>query len=98
MSPITQRVGHQIRDLIPVTLYFFIAFNVLGLTRVLLLREHGIHISTFANATFGALLIAKAIVLVEVLPFLRPFPSTPIFYNALWKTLIYWLAAVAVQL
>lgn len=97
MRPVTQFVKYQVRELTPVVIYFFIAFNILGLTRILLLREHGIRVSTFASATFGALLVAKAIILVEFLPFLHPFPTTPILYNAVWKTLIYWLAAVAVQ-
>lgn len=97
MKPVTRIVKYQVRELTPVVIYFFIAFNILGLTRVLLLREHGIHVSTFANATFGALLVAKAILLVEFLPFLHPFPTTPILYNAVWKTLIYWLAAFVVQ-
>jgi hypothetical protein len=28
---------------------------------------------------------------------MEPFPKTPILYNVLWKTLLYWLAALMMQ-
>ena len=82
----------------PQTLYhLFVAFNIIGFTKVLLLREYGITVSTFVGATLGALLVAKAVLVVGVLPFMEPFPKTPITYNVLWKTMLYWLAAIMIQ-
>jgi hypothetical protein len=37
------------------------------------------------------------VLLVGVLPFMEPFPKIPILYNVLWKTLLYALAAVLIQ-
>jgi hypothetical protein len=62
-----------------------------------MLRDYGITVSTFVGATLGALLVAKAVLIVGVLPCMEPFPRTPILYNVLWKTLLYALAAFLIQ-
>ena len=69
MRPIGEIIKHEIRELAPVVIYFFIALNILGLTRTLILRQYGITVSTFFNATIGALVVAKVVLVVGVLPF-----------------------------
>jgi hypothetical protein len=90
MRTIGATITHEIRELIPAVIYFVITFNIIGFTKVLMLREYGITASTFAGATFGALLVAKAVLIVGVLPFMEPFPKLPIVYNVLWKTRYWW--------
>ena len=97
MRTIGATITHEIRELIPALIYFVITFNIIGFTKVLMLREYDIHVSTFVGATVGALLVAKAVLIVGVLPFMEPFPKIPILYNVLWKTLLYALAAVMIQ-
>lgn len=97
MRPIGEIVKDEIRELTPVVIYFFIALNALGLTRVLILRQYGITVSTFFNATIGALVVAKVVMVVGVLPFMEPFPKIPIIYNVVWKTLLYMLGAFVFQ-
>jgi hypothetical protein len=97
MSPVGATIKHEVRELLPAVIYFVITFNIIGFTKVLMLREYGITVSTFVGATLGALLVAKAVLLVGVLPFMEPFPKIPILYNVLWKTLLYALAAVLIQ-
>jgi hypothetical protein len=97
MRTIGTTIRHEIRELIPAVIYFVITFNIIGFTKVLMLREYGIQVSTLVGATLGALLVAKAVLLVGVLPFMEPFPKIPILYNVLWKTLLYALAAVMIQ-
>jgi hypothetical protein len=97
MRTIGATITHEIRALIPVVIYFVITFNIIGFTKVLMLREYGITVSTVVGATLGALLVAKAVLMVGVLPFTEPFPEIPILYNVLWKTLLYALAAVMIQ-
>jgi hypothetical protein len=98
MRAIGETITHEIREMIPVVIYFVITFNIIGFTKALMLREYGIQVSTFVGATVGALLVAKAVLLVGVLPFMEPFPKVPILYNVLWKTLLYALAAVMMQM
>jgi hypothetical protein len=90
-------VRGEIRELVPVVIYFFIALNVLAFTRSLILREYGISVSTFVNASIGAIIVAKVVLVVGVLPFMEPFPKVPIVYNVLWKTLLYVLGAIVIQ-
>ncbi|MGH8064486.1 MAG: hypothetical protein ACRERE_04465 [Candidatus Entotheonellia bacterium] len=97
MRPIGATIRHEIRELLPAVIYFVITFNIIGFTKVLMLREYGITVSTFVGATLGALLVAKAVLIVGVLPFMEPFPKLPIVYNVLWKTLLYALAAFLIQ-
>ena len=98
MSTIGETIGHEIRELLPAIIYFVITFNIIGFTKVLMLREYGITVSTFVGATLGALLVAKAVLIVAVLPFMEPFRQIPIAYNVLWTTLLYMLAAFMIQL
>jgi hypothetical protein len=98
VSPIGETIRQEIRELLPAVIYFVITFNLIGFTEVLMLREYGITVSTFVGATFGALLVAKAVPLVGILPFMEPFPKIPIIYNVLRKTLLYTLAAFMTQL
>jgi hypothetical protein len=97
MSTIGETIRHEIRELIPAVIYFVITFNMIGFTKVLMLRDYGITVSTFVGATLGALLVAKAVLIVGVLPFMEPFRKIPILYNVLWKTLLYMLAAFMIQ-
>lgn len=97
MSRIAATIKHEMHELLPAVIYFVITFNIIGFTKVLMLREYGITVSTFVGATFGALLVAKAVLFVGVLPFMEPFPRIPITYNVLWKTLLYALAAFVIQ-
>jgi hypothetical protein len=97
MRPIGEIVKDEIRELTPVVIYFFIALNVLGVTRTLLLRQYDITVSTFFNATIGALVVAKVVMVVGVLPFMAPFPRIPIIYNVAWRTLLYMIGAFIFQ-
>jgi hypothetical protein len=88
MHPVGETIRHEVRELLPAVIYLVITFNIIGFTKVLMLRDYGITASTFVGATLGALLVAKAVAIVGVLPFMEPFRKLPIVYNVLWKTLI----------
>ena len=98
MSTIRDKVRHELRELVPATVYLVVTFNIIGFTKYLLLRDYGINVSTFASSTVLALLAAKAMVVADTLPFMEPFRPRPITYNVLWKTSAYVAAIFAVQL
>src|SRR5262245_24725685 len=62
-----------------------------------MLRQYGIEISTVAGATVAALVVAKVVLLTDLLPFVNRFPDKPLIYNVVWKTAIYLLAAFVVH-
>lgn len=97
MNKIVKKISDEFFELLPAMIYFFVAFNALGYTKALLLRQYGISVNTFAAATVGALVVAKVLFVVGLLPFMEPFRKTPITYNALWKTFLSSLVAIGVQ-
>ncbi len=93
MSKIFQRLKQEFLGVIPAAIYFFIAFQLLAFTRDLIVQEYDVEISTFVAATVGALIVAKIVMVVDLLPFVNRFPDKPLIYNIVWKTSIYLVAA-----
>ena len=97
MGNIAARLKHEIAQVIPPAIFFFVTFNVIAVTRALMLEQYGITAPAFAAATIGALIVAKVILIVDLLPFVNRYPDKPLIYNVAWKTLIYVLAALLVR-
>lgn len=94
MNRILSRLKHELVEAIPPAVFFFIAFHVIAVTRALMLEEYGIPVSTFVAANIGALIIAKVVLIVDLVPVVNRFPEKPLIYNVLWKTVIYQVAAL----
>jgi hypothetical protein len=77
--------------------FFFIVFQLLAFTRALILKEYGIHVSTFFNATIAAMVVGKVVLFADLLPIMNRFPDKPIIYNIVWKTFVYMVAAILVR-
>src|SRR5713101_6745856 len=92
MRNILQKIKHEFLQILPPTIFFFFAFNIIGITTVLILRGRGIQISSILTATVLALIVAKVILVADHLPFINKFPDKPLIYNIAWKTFIYMLA------
>jgi hypothetical protein len=97
MGNIVSRLKHEVLAVIPAAVFFFIAFQLLAFTQALILQEYGIRVSTFVAATIAALVVAKVVLVVDLLPFVNRFPDKPLIYNVVWKTIIYLLAALLVR-
>jgi len=97
MHPILARVKHELVEAIPPAVFFFVAFHLIAFTRSLMLQEYGIPTATFVAATIGALIVAKVVLIVDLVPFVNRFPEKPLIYNVLWKTGIYLVAAFLVR-
>ncbi|MFZ0827807.1 MAG: hypothetical protein WAO02_10330 [Verrucomicrobiia bacterium] len=97
MSKFSRSLKHLVHEMIPPATFFFVTFQLLALTRALMLKQYGIDVTTFAVATIGALVAAKVVVLADLLPFINRFPGRPLIYNIAWKTTIYFAAAFVVR-
>jgi hypothetical protein len=97
MQKLSALLWKEIQELIPPTIFFFIAFNLLAFTNALNLKQYGISLSTFAIATLGALVVGKVVLITDKLPFINQFPDKPLIYNVVWKTIIYALAAFLIR-
>jgi hypothetical protein len=97
MSKIVKTIKHELIEILPSTFFFFLAFNVLSITTKLMLEGHGINFSGFINASIGALLVAKAILIADQIKFINKYPDKPLIYNIVWKTFLYLLVTLVVQ-
>jgi hypothetical protein len=98
MKSLFVKIEHELSELIPPTLFFFVAIGLLMLTKRLMLQQYGIPFSDFAGVVVGALIVGKIVLIVDAFPFINKFPEKPLIYNIAWKTIIYVLAAFFVRL
>src|ERR1700731_3073914 len=88
----------QGKHALPPTIFFFVGFNLILWTKRLILEEQGIEFSGFFTATVAALLVGKAVLVTDNLPFMRRFDGAPMIQPILFKSAIYWLCVLIVRL
>jgi hypothetical protein len=93
MSKIMAIVIRELREVVPAMLFFLLVFHMLAITKAVILHDYHISTTSSTMATVSALIVAKAILIVEKLPIARLF-SGRMLYNILWKALLF--SAVAV--
>jgi hypothetical protein len=54
-------------------------------------------VSSVAQIAVAALILGKAVVIADLLPFINRYPEKPLAYNIVWKTAIYTLVAMLVH-
>ena len=97
MGKLGHKLKHELRELLPVTLFFFVAFQLLALTQALMLKQYGIHTATFMAATLMAMVVAKVVMLTDHFALVNRFPEKPLIYNVFWKTAIYFATSLGVR-
>jgi len=81
----------QVKLVLPPMVFFFFGFNLIMFTRWMILQEQGIPFNNFFSATIAALLVGKAVLIVDNLRFMRRFDGAPLVQPILFKSAIYWL-------
>ena len=97
MSKLGTKLKEELRALLPPTLFFFVALHLVALIRVLMLKGTGIALSTPLQVTLGALILGKAVLVADLLPFINRYPDKPLLDNIAWKTTLYVLVAMLVH-
>ena len=90
-------IGRQLGEVLPPTLFFAVGFNVIVLTTQLILADYLIHFANFMLVTFSALVVGKAVLVANALPFFRRFDTAPIVQPILFKTIVYCLVVLVVR-
>ncbi|MGA8572192.1 MAG: hypothetical protein ACLP7A_16070 [Desulfobaccales bacterium] len=97
MHKILKIIKHELVEILPPTVFFFIAFNIIIISKKLMLEQYGIKFSGFVNAAVGALIVGKALLVADDIKFINRYPDKPLIYNVVWKTFLYFLVTLLVQ-
>src|SRR5580698_5198806 len=73
------------------TVYFIVAFNLIALSTNLILAQYLIHLGNFLLLTTSALIVGKAVLVADKMPFIRRFDTAPLIRPILFKTAVYWV-------
>jgi hypothetical protein len=88
----------QVKHVLPPTIFFFVGFNLILWTKRQILEEQGIEFSGFLTATLAALLVGKAVLVTDNLPFMRRFDGSPLIQPILFKSAVYWFCVLIIRL
>jgi hypothetical protein len=88
MGRIWAVVVKEVKEAMPAMIFFLLLFHMIGLTKAVVLDEFSFTALRAAAATMGALIAAKGILLVDILPIARLFQGRLII-QILWKSLLY---------
>ena len=79
-------------------MFFFVGFNFIVLTTNLLVADYAVAVSSFMLATVAALVVGKAVITANAMPFLKLFDRAPLIQPILFKTAVYWVAVFFARL
>jgi hypothetical protein len=91
------KIKEEFLKMLPPTIFFFVMLNIVVLVRSLMTRDTGLSLPTFATIVIAALILGKAVLLANMLPFINRFPEKPLVWNAAWKTVIYTIIATFIH-
>ncbi|MNF55949.1 hypothetical protein D3C84_374250 [compost metagenome] len=97
MGKLGRVIVHEFKKMLPVALFFLVTLHMLALTKAVVLEGQGISVVNTAAATIGALIVAKAVLVVELLPLAKLFGHR-MLHNVLWKTLLFAATATLFQI
>jgi hypothetical protein len=92
------RILHDLSKALFPTIFFFVSFNFIVLTTNLLVAKYAVAVSNFMLATLAALVVGKAVITANTMPFLRLFDRAPLIQPILFKTAVYWVAVFLARL
>jgi len=90
-------IGRELREIIAPTVYFAISFNIIVLTTQLILDDYSVRFLNFMVATTAALVVGKAVLVADAIPWLKRFDQKPLIQPILFKTLVYFAVVFAVR-
>ena len=97
MKKVASKIKEEIIEMIPPTLFFFTALQIVALIRALMLKGTGIAVGTFWSVTIAALVLGKAVLIADMLPIINRYPEKPLIYNVVWKTALYMLVSLVIH-
>lgn len=92
-----ERIKKEVRELFVAAVFFSTGLCLVILAGRLMTKGSGIEIATFAQAVIGGVVVAKVLLLVDLLPFIHAFPDKPLAHNVVWKSTLYVAGSLVVR-
>ncbi|PSF32464.1 hypothetical protein C7H19_21440 [Aphanothece hegewaldii CCALA 016] len=93
-----QALKRELKKIGSLALFFFIGFGYILLLMKLFLKEYSISSYVLSKAFVGSLIAAKAVVLMEMSPWMERFRGSARYVSVLYKTFVYTLAVLIIGL
>jgi len=97
MTKLSATLKKEFFELLPPTIFFFVALHIVAFVRVLMLKGTGISPLSTMSIAVAALILGKAVLIADMLPMINRFPNKPLIYNIAWKTVIYLLISAVIH-
>jgi hypothetical protein len=97
VSTLAGKVKHELEELLPPTLYFFVVLHLVAFIQALMNRHTGITLPTSLQITIAALVMGKSVLLANLLPFINRYPTEPLIWNIGWKATIYFIVSLGIH-
>ena len=97
MTKLSITLKKELFELLPPTIFFFVALHIVAFVRVLMLKGTGLASSSSISIAVAALILGKAVLIADMLPLINRFPNKPLIYNVAWKTVIYLLLSAVIH-
>src|SRR6184192_4833882 len=97
MTKLSTTLKKEFFELLPPTIFFFVALHIVAFVRVLMLKGTGISPVSSISIAVAALILGKAVLVADMLPMINRFPHKPLIYNIAWKTVIYLLISAVIH-
>ena len=97
MTKLGTTLKKEFFELLPPTIFFFVALHIVAFVRVLMLKGTGISPTSSISIAVAALILGKAVLIADLLPMINRFPNKPLIYNIAWKTVIYLLISAVIH-
>lgn len=88
------RIKAEVHELLVAALFFATGFSLIIVAERLFVQEASIGTVSLVRALVGGLVVAKILLLVDLLPFVHAFPDKPLVHNIVWKSSLYVAASL----
>jgi hypothetical protein len=87
------KIKHEMLKMVPPFIFFFVLLHAVIIIRALMIKGTGVSLNSSVSVVVASLILAKAVLIANMLPFINRYPDRPLIWNAAWKTLIYTIIA-----
>lgn len=85
MSQFAEKAKEEVSEILLVALFFSTGFCLIHICTLLFTEGSNIQIASITKSVIGGFIVAKVLLMMDLLPFVKAFPSRPLMSNVVWK-------------